>query len=130
MKLGLFYAFCMLLLGFAAFQAIPETLLGFFNASEEMLRIGIPALKTISFSYFLAPISIITITVLQALGHGIYSMFISVGRQLVVLIPVAFIIAKVLGELSLIWWAFPLAELMSISLGITFVRKVFKSLNF
>ena len=130
MKLGLFYAFCMLLIGFALFQMIPETLLSFFNASEEMLAIGVPALKTISFSYFLAPISIITITVLQALGHGIYSMFISVGRQLVVLIPVAFIIATVVGELSLIWWAFPLAELMSISLGITFVRKVFKSMNF
>ena len=95
-----------------------------------MLTIGVPALKTISYSYFLAPISIITITVLQALGHGIYSMFISVGRQLVVLIPAAFIIATVVGELSLIWWAFPLAELMSISLGITFLRKVFKSLDF
>lgn len=129
-KLGLFYAFCMLLMGFALLQAIPETLLGFFNASEEMLTIGVPALKTISYSYFLAPISIITITVLQALGHGIYSMFISVGRQLVVLIPAAFIIATVVGELSLIWWAFPLAELMSISLGITFLRKVFKSLDF
>ena len=130
MKLGLFYAFCMLLIGFALFQMIPETLLSFFNASEEMLAIGVPALKTISFSYFLAPISIITITVLQALGHGIYSMFISVGRQLVVLIPVAFIIATFIGELSLIWWAFPLAELMSVSLGFIFIRKVFKSLNF
>lgn len=130
MKLGLFYAFCMLLIGFALFQAIPETLLGFFNASEDMLIIGVPALKTISFSYFLAPISIITITVLQALGHGIYSMFISVGRQLVVLIPVAFIIATFIGELSLIWWAFPLAELMSVTLGFIFIRKVFKSLNF
>lgn len=130
MKLGLFYAFCMLLIGFALFQLIPETLLSFFNASEEMLAIGVPALKTISFSYFLAPISIITITVLQALGHGIYSMFISVGRQLVVLIPVAFIIATFIGELSLIWWAFPLAELMSVTLGFIFIRKVFKSLNF
>ena len=130
MKLGLFYAFCMLLIGFALFQLIPETLLGFFNASEEMLTIGVPALKTISFSYFLAPISIITITVLQALGHGIYSMFISVGRQLVVLIPVAFIIATFIGELSLIWWSFPLAELMSVTLGFIFIRKVFKSLDF
>ena len=130
MKLGLFYAFCMLLIGFALFQMIPETLLSFFNASEEMLAIGVPALKTISFSYFLAPISIITITLLQALGHGIYSMFISVGRQLVVLIPVAFIIATFIGELSLIWWAFPLAELMSVSLGFILIRKVFKSLNY
>ena len=130
MKLGLFYAFCMLLIGFALFQLIPETLLSFFNASEEMLAIGVPALKTISFSYFLAPISIITITVLQALGHGIYSMFISVGRQLVVLIPVAFIIATFIGELSLIWWSFPLAELMSVTLGFIFIRKVFKSLDF
>ena len=129
-KLGLFYAFCMLLMGFALLQAIPETLLGFFNASEEMLTIGVPALKTISYSYFLAPISIITITVLQALGHGIYSMFISVGRQLVVLIPVAYVMATVLGKLNMIWWAFPLAEFMSVALGFIFIRKVFKELDF
>lgn len=130
MKLGIFYAFCMLLIGFALFQTIPTTLLSFFNASESMLEIGVPALKTISFSYFLAPISIIVISVLQSLGHGIYSMFISVGRQLVVLVPVAFLIAKFTGNLALVWWAFPLAEFMSVTLGIIFIRKVFKSLDF
>ena len=130
MKLGMFYAFCMLLIGFALFQTIPTTLLSFFNASESMLEIGVPALKTISFSYFLAPISIIVISVLQSLGNGIYSMFISVGRQLVVLVPVAFLIAEFTGNLALVWWAFPLAEFMSVTLGIIFIRKVFKSLDF
>lgn len=130
MKLGIFYAFCMLMIGFALFQLIPETLLSMFNASEEMLTIGVPALKTISFSYFLAPISIIGISVLQSLGRGVYSMFVSVGRQLVVLVPVAFLIAKLTGDLALIWWSFPLAEFMSVALCFIFVRKVMKSLDF
>ena len=130
MKLGILYAFCMLMIGFALFQIIPGELLSLFNASETMLEIGIPALKTISFSYFLAPISIIVISVLQSLGHGIYSMFISVGRQLVVLVPAAYLIAKLTGELSLIWWSFPLAEFMSVTLGFIFVKKVFKELDF
>lgn len=130
MKLGMFYAFCMLLIGFAVFQAIPETLLMLFNASEDMLAIGIPALRTISFSYFLAPISIIGISVLQSLGNGIYSMFVSVGRQLVVLVPAAYIIAKLTGNLALVWWSFPLAEFMSVTLCVIFVRKVLKNLDF
>lgn len=130
MKLGIFYAFCMLMIGFALFQLIPDTLLLLFNASEEMLAIGVPALKTISFSYFLAPISIIGISVLQSLGRGIYSMFVSVGRQLVVLVPVAFLIAKLTGNLTMIWWAFPLAELMSVTLCFFFVRKTMNALDF
>ena len=130
MKLGLVYAYGMLMIGFALLQIFPETLLGFFNASEAMLEIGVPALKIISTSYFLVPISIICITMLQALGHGVYSMFISVGRQLVVLIPVAYVMATVLGKLDMIWWAFPLAEFMSVALGFIFIRKVFKSLDF
>lgn len=128
-KLGLLYAFCMLAIGFVIFQVSPEKLLGLFNASESMLAIGIPALKIISISFPFAAFSIISISVLQSLGHGIYSMFISVGRQLVVLVPVAFFMAQT-GNLDMVWLAFPLAELMAVALGGIFLRKVFKSLDF
>lgn len=130
MKLGIFYAFCMLMIGFAVFQLIPETLLLMFNASEQMISIGIPALRIISYSYFLAPMSIIGISVLQSLGRGVYSMFISVGRQLVVLVPVAYLIAKLTGELALVWLSFPIAEFMAVTLSLYYVRKVLKTLDF
>ena len=128
-KLGLLYAFCMLTIGLVIFQLCPKELLGLFNASESMLAIGVPALKIISISFPFAAFSIISISVLQSLGHGIYSMFISVGRQLVVLVPVAFLMAQT-GNLDLVWLAFPLAELMAVALGGIFLRKVFKSLDF
>ena len=129
MKLGMLYAFCMLMLGFVAFQLCPGFLLQLFNASESMLSIGIPALRLISISFIFAAFSIISISMLQSLGHGIYSMFISVGRQLVVLVPAAYLLSKT-GNLDLVWLAFPLAEIMSIVLSGIFLRKVLKTLNF
>lgn len=128
-KLGLCYAFCMLVIGLVIFQLGSEKLLGLFNASESMVAIGVPALKIISISFPFAAFSIISISVLQSLGHGIYSMFISVGRQLVVLVPIAFLMAQT-GNLDLVWLAFPLAELVAVALGGIFLRKVFKSLEF
>ena len=94
-----------------------------------MLSIGIPALRLISISFIFAAFSIISISMLQSLGHGIYSMFISVGRQLVVLVPAAYLLSKT-GNLDLVWLAFPLAEIMSIVLSGIFLRKVLKTLNF
>lgn len=129
MKLGMMYAFGMMVIGLAVFQLCPAPLLKLFNASEEMLSIGVPALRTISLSFIFAGFSIISISTLQALGHGIYSMFISVGRQLVVLVPVAYLLSKT-GNLNLVWLAFPLAEIMAIFLCIIFTSKVLKSLDF
>lgn len=129
MKLGMIYAFGMLMIGFAAFQLFPGFLLQLFNASESMLSIGIPALRLISISFIFAAFSIISISMLQSLGHGIYSMFISVGRQLVVLVPAAYLLSKT-GNLDLVWLAFPMAEIMSILLSGIFLKKVLKTLNF
>ena len=126
MKLAMMYAFGMMAIGLVIFPAV---LLELFNASDSMLAIGVPALRTISISFLFAAFSIISISMLQALGHGIYSMFISVGRQLVVLIPVAFLLAQT-GNLNLVWLAFPLAEIMAIALSVIFMRKVLKSLDF
>ena len=129
MKLAIMYAFGMMAIGLVIFQLFPAVLLELFNASDSMLAIGVPALRTISISFLFAAFSIISISMLQALGHGIYSMFISVGRQLVVLIPVAFLLAQT-GNLNLVWLAFPLAEIMAIALSVIFMRKVLKSLDF
>ena len=129
MKLAMIYAFGMMAVGLLIFQLCPAVLLELFNASDSMLAIGVPALRTISISFLFAGFSIVSISMLQALGHGIYSMFISVGRQLVVLIPVAYLLAQT-GNLHLVWLAFPLAEIMAIVLSIIFMRKVLKSLDF
>jgi len=129
MKLAMMYAFGMMAVGLIIFQLFPAVLLEMFNASDAMLAIGVPALRTISISFLFAAFSIISISMLQALGHGIYSMFISVGRQLIVLVPLAYLLAQT-GNLNLVWLAFPLAEIMSIVLSCIFLRKVLKSLDF
>jgi len=129
MKLAMMYAFGMMAIGLIIFQLFPAVLLEMFNASDAMLAIGVPALRTISISFLFAAFSIISISMLQALGHGIYSMFISVGRQLIVLVPLAYLLAQT-GNLNLVWLAFPLAEIMAIVLSCIFLRKVLKSLDF
>ena len=125
LKLGLMVAIGYMLLGLCAFQLIPETLLGFFNASEEMLEIGVPALRTISLSFIFAGFSVISISACQALGKSIYSLFVSIGRQLVVLIPAAFLLSLI-GEVKYVWWAFPIAELMSLALCTVFLIRVLR----
>lgn len=130
-RMSMGVAFCLLLLGFAAFECIPEVLFSFFDASEEMLAIGIPALRTIAFSFLLAWFCIIAGTVFQSLGHAVFSLIVSVMRQLVVLVPAAYVLAR-LGGLHAVWWAFPIAELMSCLVsGISLVwvyRKVIRPL--
>lgn len=111
-RLSMGIAFGLLLVGFAAFEGVPGLLLSFFDASEEMLAIGVPALRTIALSFLLAWFCIIAGTVFQALGHAVFSLIVSVMRQLVVLVPAAYILAK-LGGLHAVWWSFPIAELMS-----------------
>ena len=129
MKLAIAYAFGMMLIGLAIFQIFPAELFRMFNASEAMLSIGIPSLRIISISFLFASINIISISMLQALGHGIYSMLISVGRQLIVLIPVAFLLSRT-GNLNLVWLAFPLAETVAVVLSIIFLKKNLKALDF
>lgn len=130
-KLCYAYAFGLLLLGFLAFEFMPATLLGLFEASPEMIEIGVLALRIIGVHFLIAWYCIISSSIFQALGNGVYSMFVSVARQLVVLLPAAFILAK-LGGLQAVWWAFPIAELMSLVVSsiflITIYRKVIKKI--
>ena len=117
-----------MILGFGIFQFFPAVLLSLFDASETMLAIGIPALRIISISFLLAGFCIISGSVFQAIGNPIHSLIVSVCRQLVVLLPAAWLLAQS-GRLELVWWAFPIAEVMSFTLSIIFLRRTVKSAN-
>lgn len=125
MKLSVCIATCSMLIGIALFQLIPEQLFGFFDASDEMLRIGVPALKIISLHFIFAGFNIITSSIFQALGNGVYSLTISVVRQLLVILPTAFIFAKLFG-LANVWWAFIIAEVVAVSMNIFLFQRIKK----
>lgn len=124
-KLSITYGVCIMLAGFVVFQLFPGALLGIFSASDDMLAIGIPALRIISLSFLIAGFSVVASSVFQALGHGFLSLAVSVLRQLIVLLPAAFILAKV-GGLGACWWAFPIAEVFSGAVCFIFIRYTFK----
>lgn len=124
-KLSIIYAMCLMVIGFLVFQIMPSQLLALFEASETMLAIGVPALRTISYSFLLAGFCIISGSMFQALGNGVYSMFVSIARQLVVLLPAAYLLSLT-GEISYVWWAFPIAELMSLGLSIFFMVRIYR----
>lgn len=111
-KWGMLIAFCFLFAGFIVFETVPNVLLLMFDASENMLGIGTQALRIIAVHFLIAWFCIVAGSVFQAVGNGMYSLYVSVARQLVVLLPAAYILAKI-GGLDLIWWSFPIAELMS-----------------
>ena len=119
-KVSMFIAFCFTFIGFLAFEFIPKTLLELFSASSDMLAIGIPALRIIGIHYLIAWFCIIAGTVFQALGKAIYSMIVSIMRQLFVLVPTAYILASI-GGLHAVWWAFPIAEIISLIVSVAFL---------
>ena len=126
-KLSLFVAFCLTFIGFVLFESIPQALLGLFNASNDMLKIGVPALRTIGVHYLIAWFCIIVGTVFQALGKAVFSMVVSIMRQLVVLVPAAYLLAK-FGGLHMVWWSFPIAEVMSFIVSLTFLIKIWNDI--
>lgn len=114
-----------MLFGFGVFQLLPDQLLSIFNAGDAMLEIGRVALRTISLSFIFAGFCIVTSCVCQALGKSIYSLFTSIGRQLVVLIPVSFLLSLT-ENVNMVWWAFPIAEIVSVTLSLAFMLRVLK----
>jgi len=124
LKFAMSLAVGIMLCGTLVFHLVPQALLGMFNASEEMLRIGVPALRIISLSFGLAGACIAMGSIFQAFSYSYYSLIVSVGRQLVVLIPVAMFLAS-FGEVTLIWWAFPIAEFMSTVLSVIFFLRLY-----
>ncbi len=127
MRFGVIYAMSIMILGLLLFRFIPDKLLLLFDASDGMLAIGVPALRTISLSFVFAGFCIVMSATFQALGMGFYSMYISIGRQLVVLLPAAFILAK-LGGLDAVWYSFPIAEIISVILCLVFLRQCMKKI--
>lgn len=125
-QLSVIYATAIMLVGLLAFQLIPQVFLSIFmseGASGDMLSIGVPALRIISLSFVFAGFGIVCSSVFQALGHGVLSLLVSLVRQLIVLLPVAFVLSRTLG-LDAVWWSFPIAELFSVVLSALFLRRV------
>ena len=122
-KLSMLVAFCLTFIGFLCFEGIPQILLGMFNASDGMLTIGVPALRIIGIHYLIAWFCIVSGTVFQALGKAFFSMIVSIMRQLFVLIPAAYILAK-LGGLHVVWWSFPIAEVISLMVSSFFLVRI------
>ena len=120
-------AISIMLAGTLLFHGATEQLLSIFDASDEMMRIGLPALRIISLSFPVAGFCIGCGTVFQALGYSIYSMINSLVRQLVVLIPCAFVIGRATGDVTMVWYAFVIAEVFSLILTIVFFRRIHKN---
>ena len=125
-KLGFLYGAVIMAVGMLLFWLIPGPLLGIFNASGYMLEIGIPALRLISLSFLPAAFGIVTSSVCQALGHGVLSLIVSVLRQLVLILPVSWLLGRFVG-LSAVWAAFPFAEIFSFLLSVVFMGYMFKT---
>lgn len=125
-KLAILSAIAIMAVGLAIFELFPGFLLAFFDASENMLAIGIPALRIIALAFVFAGFCIIAGSVFQAIGNPFYSLIVSVCRQLVVLLPVAWLLSQT-GNLTLVWLAFPIAELMSLTLSIIFLRRTLRA---
>ena len=125
-KLSAAIAIGIMLIGVLIFQAFPATLLRLFEASDLMLEIGVPALRTISLSFVFAGFCIVSSCVFQALGNGVYSMLLSIARQIVIILPIAFVFAKLFG-LSMVWFAYPIAEVVSVITCIFMLKHILKT---
>ena len=125
MKKAVLYAVGILTFGFILFQTLTVPFLEMFDASETMIAIGVPALRIISISFPVAGFCIASGSSFQALGRATYSMFSSVARQLLVLLPMAYILAQ-FGNVDLVWWCYPIAEIASMTMTVIFLRKLNK----
>lgn len=124
-RLGMAYAVAIMAVGLLVFQLIPKQLLLMFDASDAMLGIGAPALRIMSLAFVFAGIGIASSSACQAFGYSVYSMLISIARQIVVLIPAAYLLSLT-GVLRSIWFAFPIAEIVSLFLSLFFLRTTLK----
>ncbi len=122
---GALGASCLMLLGIVLFQFFPETLLSFFNADEAMLEVGVPALRIMCLPFVFAGPCIIFGGVFQALGKSVYSLIVSISRQLVILLPAAYLLSLT-GIIDAVWYAFPIAEIMSLLVSVTMLITLFR----
>lgn len=130
-KRSTIYASCIMLLGMSIFLSIPGTLLKIFDATDTLLAVGVPALRIISLSFCMAGASIALTSAFQALGKSLYSMIVSIIRQLVFLVPLAYILARYgagIGNDDLVWWSYPIAEIAALTVSLLFFRHMYKTL--
>ena len=125
-RYGVLFASCFMFLGFIAFQLFPKLLLGIFNPSEAMLAIGIPALRRISPSFLFAGFCIVAGSACQALDRSVNSLIVSILRQILALIPAAWLLAQT-GDVNNVWWCFPIAEIVSLIASAAFLRSALKA---
>ena len=111
-KLAITWALGIMVVAIALFQLIPEKLLSVFQASPDMLTIGVPAMRTLSLCFIIGGFTIVASSVFQALGKGVLSMSIAVFRQLLLVLPLSFLFSRI-GGLDLVWWSFPIAEVLA-----------------
>ncbi|NLU24672.1 MAG: MATE family efflux transporter [Clostridiales bacterium] len=129
-KRSTLYASCIMIVGMGVFLSIPDTLLKLFSASDTMLAIGAPALRIISLSFCMAGACIALGSSFQALGRATYSMIISFIRQLIFLIPVAYVLARLgqqVGNDNLVWWSYPIAEVFSLVVTLLCYNRLFRT---
>lgn len=125
-KVANIYAFSIMLAGFVLCQILPVQILKIFDASDNMLAIGVPALRIISFLFLIAPFSIVSSGTFQALGKGTFSLIISLIRQLIVILPLSYLLSRIMGMKG-VWVAFPIAEIVAGILTIIYLRKLYKN---
>lgn len=128
-KTAMCFAFVIMMLGLAAFQFFPRQILSVFSVTPSMMEIGVKAFRIISLAFIFAGICIVCISVCQALGKSMYAFWISFGRQLIALIPAAYILSAIFHDVNAVWWAFPIAEFVSLIMSLYFIRRVLKKLD-
>lgn len=124
-KLGVSYAVGVMLVGLVLFQTLPGFFIGFFKPNDELLRVGIPALRTLSLSFVFAGASVVMTSAFQALGNGVWSLFVFIVRLLVPTLPLAWLLGK-LGGVSALWFALPICDLLGVILAATLMRKMYR----
>lgn len=126
MRWGCCFSCTLMALGTAAFLLLPETLLNIFNPNEQMLAVGIPALRILCIPFIPAGVSIIFNGVFQALDRSLFSMFVSISRQLLVLIPAAYLLS-LSGNIDAVWLSYPIAEVVSLLVSVTLMITLYRS---
>ena len=128
MKSSMIVVVAMMLAGLLVAEIIPDKLLLLFNASEQMLDIGVPALRTLCLCYIFAGVSIVASGIFQGLGKSVYSLVLSVIRQLVILIPAAYLLSLT-GRLAAVWFSFPIAEIGSFVVTLIYLKRTMRNLD-
>ena len=125
-KLGVIYATATMLAGLLLFQLLPEFFLSFFNPDEALIRLGVPALRTLSFSFICVGGSIVMTSAFQALGNGVWSLLVFIVRLLVPALPLAALLGMI-GGVSAVWFALPISDLCGLLLSAVLMRKMYKN---